>query len=116
MYRSLVGHRSGQWIVPSPREEARASQSAIPRERSSVRPHELLPLALKSPPRNSARQRAAGKSSSIRSAASHEYGDMAPKKNSTPMGAGGRVEGTASMYPCIRCTHAARRARAGVAR
>src|SRR5205807_2222849 len=112
MCRSLVGHRSGQWMAPSPRAEARASQSASPRARSSVKPHELLPLALKSPPRNSACQRASGKSSLIRSAASHEYGDMAPKKNITLAGADGGVTGTASMYPRVAGTHPARAARA----
>src|SRR6266516_2390018 len=37
---------------------------------------------------------------------------MAPKKNSTLTGTGGRVAGTASMYPCLPCTPAARPARA----
>src|SRR5947208_13664233 len=37
---------------------------------------------------------------------------MAPKKNSTLAGTGGRVAGTASIYPCVPCTPAARPARA----
>ena len=79
MSRSLVGHGSGQTIGPSPCSQARASQSAIPSARRSVSPQDVRPCSLKTTPASTPRQRACGSSRSIRSAANHEYGDMAPK-------------------------------------
>lgn len=79
--RSVVGQASGQRIGPSPYSAARASQSAIPAPRRSVNPQEPCPRALKSAPAATGRQDASGSNASIRSAASQEYGDMAPKKS-----------------------------------
>ena len=77
--RSTVGHGSGHTIRPSPCAAARASQSASFASRSSVSPHDVRPAALNSPPAKTGRHVASGISSPIRSAANHEYGDIAPK-------------------------------------
>jgi hypothetical protein len=77
--RSTVGHGSGQRIGPSPWAAARASQSASLTSRSAVSPHDVLPTALNSPPAKTGRQVASGTTPPIRSAANHEYGDIAPK-------------------------------------
>jgi hypothetical protein len=47
--------------------------------RCSVWPHDVRPAALKMNAAVTGRQRALGSSSSMRSAASHEYGDIAAK-------------------------------------
>ena len=82
MSRSLIGHGSGHSIAPRPWARARVSQSTMPALRRSASPHETRPCALKSPPANTGRHSASGSSDPIRSAASHEYGDIAPKKKS----------------------------------
>ena len=76
---SFVGHGSGHTISPSPWRLARSSQSASFHARSSVRPHDVRPAPLNRPPANTGHQVASGSSASIRSAANHEYGDIAPK-------------------------------------
>jgi hypothetical protein len=51
----------------------------MPAALASVSPEDVRPLALNTVPARTPCQRACGSSAPIRSAANHEYGDIAPK-------------------------------------